>query len=163
MAAVTFKGNPINVLGSLPQIGEKAPDFELIKSDLSVAQLNNYLGKKVILNIFPSIDTGVCATSVRTFNQKATALNNTVVLCISRDLPFAQNRFCGAEGIKNVETLSDFNTGNFTKNYGLLLTEGPLKGLSSRAVVVIDEKGIVQYTELVPEITQEPNYDAALS
>lgn len=163
MAAITLGGNPINTNGSLPQVGSKATDFQLVKSDLSVATLADYAGSKLVLNIFPSIDTGTCATSVRTFNAKASALENTKVLCISRDLPFAQKRFCGAEGLENVINLSDFNTGNFGKNYGLEITNGALTGLHSRAIVVIDENGVVKHTEQVAEIANEPNYEAALA
>lgn len=163
MATITLGGNPINTNGTLPQIGSKAINFQLVKDDLSVATLSDFEGVKIILNIFPSIDTGTCATSVRTFNKKASELSNTKVLCISRDLPFAQKRFCGTEGLENVINLSDFRTGDFGKNYGLEITEGVLNGLHSRAIVVIDEKGNVIYTEQVAEIADEPNYDAALA
>lgn len=163
MATIKLGGNPIHTNGDLPKIGTKAPDFQLIKNDLSTITLSDYFGSKLVLNIFPSIDTGVCATSVRTFNQKASALQNTKVLCISRDLPFAQKRFCGAEGIENVENLSDFKTGDFGNQYGLTITDGPLAGLHSRVVIVLDESGVVLYAEQVPEIAQEPNYDAALA
>lgn len=163
MASITLKGNKIDTLGTLPKTGEKAKDFELVKSDLSKASLNDYLGKKVVLNIFPSLDTGTCAASVRRFNKEASGLQNTRVLCISRDLPFAQARFCGAEGLTNVETLSDFATGKFGKDYQLEITTGPLAHLHSRAVVVLNEQGVVTYTEQVPEIVNEPNYEAALN
>ncbi len=163
MAAITLGGNPINTNGSLPQVGSKAIDFQLVKSDLSVASLADYAGSKLVLNIFPSIDTGTCATSVRTFNAKAGALENTKVLCISRDLPFAQKRFCGAEGLENVENLSDFKEGSFGKNYGLEIVDGPLAGLHSRVVIVLDENGIVKHAEQVGEIADEPNYEAALT
>ncbi len=163
MASITFKGNPVQTQGDLPKTGSKAPDFTLTKSDLSEASLKDYKGKKIVLNIFPSIDTGVCAASVRRFNAEAGKLNNTVVLCISRDLPFASNRFCGAEGLTNVITLSELRDDNFSKAYGIRMTNGPLAGLMSRAVVVIDENGTVTYTEQVPEITQEPDYAKALS
>ena len=163
MAAITLGGNPINTNGSLPQVGSKATDFQLVKSDLSVATLADYAGSKLVLNIFPSIDTGTCATSVRTFNAKASALENTKVLCISRDLPFAQKRFCGAEGLENVINLSDFQTGAFGKTNGLEITEGPLAGLHSRAIIVLDENGTVTHTEQVGEIANEPNYEAALA
>lgn len=163
MAAITLGGNPINTNGSLPQVGSKATDFQLIKSDLSVATLADYAGSKLVLNIFPSIDTGTCATSVRTFNAKASALENTKVLCISRDLPFAQKRFCGAEGLENVENLSDFKEGSFGKNYGLEIVDGPLAGLHSRVVIVLDENGVVKHAEQVGEIADEPNYEAALA
>jgi thiol peroxidase len=163
MAAITLGGNPINTNGSLPQVGSKATDFQLVKSDLSVASLADYAGSKLVLNIFPSIDTGTCATSVRTFNAKAGALENTKVLCISRDLPFAQKRFCGAEGLENVENLSDFKEGSFGKNYGLEIVDGPLAGLHSRVVIVLDENGVVKHAEQVGEIADEPNYEAALA
>ena len=162
MATITLGGNPIHTNGELPLKGSKAPDFQLVKNDLSTTTLSDYAGSKLVLNIFPSIDTGVCATSVRTFNQKASSLQNTKVLCISRDLPFAQKRFCGAEGIENVENLSDFKNGSFGDQYGLTITDGPLAGLHSRVVIVLDENGVVLHAEQVPEIAQEPNYDAAL-
>ncbi|MFN8325671.1 thiol peroxidase [Flavobacterium sp.] len=163
MASITLGGNPINTIGELPKVGTKAPEFQLVKNDLSIAELSNYKGSKVILNIFPSIDTGTCATSVRTFNAKASSLENTKVLCISRDLPFAQKRFCGAEGLENVINLSDFKNGTFGKDYGLEIIDGPLAGLHSRAIVVIDENGTVKYTEQVSEIANEPNYEEALA
>lgn len=162
MAKITLKGNPIETIGKLPKVGKKAPKFKLVKSDLSVASLKSYKGSNLILNITPSIDTGVCATSVREFNKLATDLENTKVLYISKDLPFAQSRFCGAEGIENVETLSDFVTGKFGRKYGVTIETGPMKGLHSRAIVVIDPEGNVVYTEQVPEIVNEPNYQAAL-
>lgn len=163
MASITLGGNAVNTLGSLPKVGSQAPDFKLVKEDLSLASLSDYKGKKVVLNIFPSIDTGVCATSVRKFNETASKLENTKVLCISRDLPFAQKRFCGAEGISNVENLSDFKDGSFGKNYGLEIADSVLAGLHSRVVIVLDENGVVKYTEQVPEIANEPNYDGALA
>ena len=163
MAAITLGGNPINTSGSLPTVGSKAPDFNLIKNDLSLASLSDFAGSKLVLNIFPSIDTGTCATSVRTFNAKASTLENTKVLCISRDLPFAQKRFCGAEGLENVINLSDFKDGSFGKDYGLTILDGPLAGLHSRAVIIVDENGVVKYTEQVSEIANEPNYNAALA
>lgn len=163
MARITFKGNPINTSGDLPAVGSKAPDFKLTKVDLSDVSLRDFAGKKVILNIFPSIDTGVCATSVRKFNVEAANLPNAAVLCVSADLPFAQKRFCGAEGITNVVMGSELHAKNFGETYGVRISEGPLAGLLARSVVVIDEKGGVKYTEQVPEIGQEPNYDAALS
>jgi len=162
MATITLKGNEIHTLGNLPSIGDKAPDFTLTATDLSSTSLSDYLGKKVVLNIFPSIDTGTCAQSVRQFNQEAAELENTVVLCISKDLPFAQTRFCGAEGIENVVMLSDFRTGDFGKSYEVEFTDGPLQSLLSRSVVVLDESGNVRYTEQVPETVDEPNYKAAL-
>jgi thiol peroxidase len=163
MASITLGGNPIHTNGSLPQVGSKAIDFQLVKNDLSEATLADFAGIKLVLNIFPSIDTGTCATSVRTFNAKASALENTKVLCISRDLPFAQKRFCGAEGLENVVNLSDFKEGSFGKNYGLEIVDGPLAGLHSRVVIIIDENGDVKYAEQVGEIADEPNYDAALA
>lgn len=163
MATITLGGNQINTNGELPKIGTKSPDFKLVNTDLSIATLSDFEGTKLILNIFPSIDTGTCATSVRTFNQKASTLQNTKVLCISRDLPFAQKRFCGAEGIENVINLSDYMDGSFGKNYGLEITNSVLKGLHSRVIIVLDENGIVKYTEQVPEIADEPNYEAALA
>lgn len=162
MATVTLKGNQIHTIGSLPEIGTSAPHFTLTKSDLSTATLADYKGKKVVLNIFPSVDTSTCAQSVRQFNTKAAELENTVVLCVSKDLPFAQARFCGAEGIANVEMLSDFKDGNFGNSYGLTFTDGPLAALLSRSVVVLDENGKVVYTEQVAETADEPNYKAAL-
>ena len=163
MATITLKGNTIHTSGELPAIGEKVPDFELVKSDLSRVSLKEFLGSKIVLNIFPSLDTSTCATSVREFNKRAASLQNTKVLCISRDLPFAQARFCGAEGINNVTTLSDFVNGNFGKNYKLEIIDGPLAGLLSRSVIVLDEKGTVLYKEQVPEIVNEPNYQDALN
>ena len=162
MANITLGGNPIHTLGELPTVGSKSPDFTLVQNDLSTASLSDFSGSKVVLNIFPSIDTGTCATSVRTFNQKASELDNTKVLCISRDLPFAQKRFCGAEVLENVVNLSDFNTGKFGKDFGLEITDGPLAGLHSRVVIVLDENGIVKHAEQVGEIADEPNYEAAL-
>src|SRR5690606_23755402 len=139
MASITLQGNPVNTIGELPKAGSQAPGFSLSKNDLSMAVLENYKGSKVVLNIFPSIDTGVCAASVRKFNEEASRLENTKVLCISRDLPFAQARFCGAEGLNNVECLSDFKDGSFGRNYGVEMTDSPLAGLHARAVVVLDE------------------------
>ncbi|MDY7396140.1 thiol peroxidase [Aureibaculum sp. 2210JD6-5] len=162
MASITLKGNSINTSGNLPKVGTQAPDFNLVKTDLSKSTLSDYKGSKVILNIFPSVDTGTCAASVRQFNEEAAKLDNTKVLCVSRDLPFAQSRFCGAEGIENVVSLSDYATGDFGKNYGLQIIDGPLAHLHSRAVIVLDENGKVVYTEQVPEIVDEPNYKAAL-
>ena len=163
MATVTLGGNPIHTNGELPKTGSKAPDFKLVNTDLSIASLADFAGSKVVLNIFPSIDTGTCATSVRTFNAKASTLANTKVLCISRDLPFAQKRFCVAEGLENVINLSDFNTGSFGKDYGLEITDSVLAGLHSRVVIVLDENGIINYAEQVPEIADEPNYENALA
>lgn len=162
MASLTLKGNTINSLGSLPAVGSAAKDFTLVKGDLSTTSLSDFKGKKVVLNIFPSIDTGTCAQSVRQFNKDAAGLDNTVVLCISKDLPFAQGRFCGAEGIENVEMLSDFRDGNFGKSYEVDITDGPLEALHSRAVIAINEEGTVLYNEQVTEIVDEPNYSAVL-
>jgi thioredoxin-dependent peroxiredoxin len=162
MAQIKFKGNPANTVGNLPQAGSPAPDFKLTKSDLTDMSLKDLRGKRVVLNIFPSIDTPVCATSVRKFNSEADKLANTVILCVSEDLPFAHSRFCGAEGLKNVVTASDFRTREFGKKYGVEITNGPLAGLLARSVVVLDETGEVFYTEQVPEITREPNYANAL-
>lgn len=161
MAKVTLKGNPVTTSGDIPTPGVTLPDFKLVKTDLSEVQLSNYAGKRKVLNIFPSVDTATCATSVRRFNEKAAGLKNTVVICISQDLPFAQKRFCGAEGISNVESASAFRS-TFAKDYGLLLQDSPLKGLCARVVVVADENNKVLYSETVPEIANEPNYDAAL-
>jgi len=163
MAKITLKGNPINTIGDLPAVGSKAPDFELTKTDLSKSSLADYAGSKVILNVFPSVDTGTCAMSVRKFNEEASALDNTKVLCISRDLPFAFGRFCGAEGIENVVTLSDFVDGSFGKSYNLTFADGPLAGLDSRAVIVLDENHNILHAEQVAEIVDEPNYEAALA
>lgn len=163
MAQVSFKGNAVHTSGDLPKVGDTAPDFTLTAADLSQKSLKDFAGKKVILNIFPSIDTGTCAMSVRQFNEKASGLENTVVLCISKDLPFAQSRFCAAEGLENVITLSDFKNDNFNNAYHVKFTDGPLEGLLSRSVVVVDENGNVKYTEQVAETTEEPNYDAALA
>ena len=163
MSQITLGGNAINTSGELPLVGAHAKNFELVATDLSTVSLSDFAGSRLVLNIFPSIDTGTCAASVRKFNEKASALDNTKVLCISRDLPFAQKRFCGAEGIENVVSLSDFKTGQFGKDFGLEIMDGPLAGLHSRAVVVIDENGVVLFTEQVGEIADEPNYDAALA
>jgi len=163
MATITLKGTPIETIGDLPGVGEKAPNFTLTKRDLSETKLDDFTGKRLVLNIFPSIDTQVCATSVRRFNVEASKLENSVVLCISADLPFAHERFCGAEGIDDVLSLSSFRSEAFGKDYGVKITSGPLTGLMSRAIVIIDESGKVIYTEQVPEIAQEPDYDAALA
>ncbi|MFA9371397.1 MAG: thiol peroxidase [Labilibaculum antarcticum] len=163
MAKITLKGNEINTSGELPRIGNLAKDFSLTATDLSIKTLNNFKGKNLVLNIFPSIDTGTCAASVRNFNKAAANYTNTSVLCISRDLPFAQARFCGAEGIENVVMLSDFNSGKFGKDYGLDIIDGPLAGLNSRCIVVINTEGKIIYTEQVAETTEEPNYDLALA
>ena len=163
MASITLGGNPIHTSGELPKVGSKLADFKLVQNDLSVADLSTFAGKKLVLNIFPSIDTGTCATSVRKFNESASNLANTTVLCISRDLPFAQKRFCGAEGLQNVVNLSDFQEGAFGKNNGLNIVDGPLAGLHSRVIIVVDENGVVTHTEQVGEIANEPNYEAALA
>jgi thioredoxin-dependent peroxiredoxin len=163
MAKITFKGNPIHTSGTLPKVGAHAPDFNLTKSDLSSATLAEFKGKKLVLNIFPSIDTPVCATSVRRFNEEASKLQDAVVLCVSRDLPFAQNRFCAAEGLKNVITASEYKDSKFSDAYGVRIADGPLAGLLSRAIVVVDPAGKVTYTEQVPEIAQEPDYAKALA
>jgi thiol peroxidase len=163
MAQITFKGNPVHTAGTLPEKGSDAPGFSLVAPDLSMIALADFGGKKVVLNIFPSIDTSVCAASVRRFNVEAAKLENTVVLCISRDLPFAQKRFCAAEGIANVLIGSEFRDSAFSDAYGVRMSDGPLAGLLSRAVVVIDEGGKVRYTEQVPEITEEPDYERALA
>lgn len=162
MTTIKLKGNEIHTSGKLPELGSQAKDFTLTAVDLSDKKLSDYKGKRVILNIFPSINTGVCAASVRQFNKDAADLDNTVVLCISKDLPFAQDQFCGAEGIKNVVMLSDFRS-DFGHEYGVQMTDGPLRGLLSRAVIVLDADGKVKYTEQVPEITQEPDYKSALA
>ena len=162
MAQITLHGNPVKTVGELPQTGEKAKDFTLVKGDLSRVGLNDFKGRKLILNIFPSLDTGTCAASVRHFNQVAASMKDNTVLCIYRDLHFAQERFCGAEGSKNVVTLSDFVSGEFGKNYGLEMADGPLAGLHSRVVIIVDENGTVVYTQQVPEIVDEPNYDEVL-
>lgn len=163
MAKITLKGNAIETIGELPAKASAAPEFTLVKTDLSEVSLADYKGKKVVLNIFPSIDTPVCAASVRYFNKAAGESDNTVVLCISADLPFAHTRFCETDGLKNVESLSVFRSPSFGKDYGVTITTGPIAGLLSRAIVVIDGDGKVIHTEQVPEIAQEPNYDAALA
>lgn len=162
MAQITLGGNPVNTNGQLPEVGSSLENLSFVKTDLSTTSIADFKGKKVVLNIFPSIDTDTCATSVRKFNEKAASLENTVVLCVSKDLPFAQKRFCGAEGIENAIAVSDFRNSAFAKELGIELVDGPLEGLDARAVVVLDEEGVVQHTELVSEIVNEPNYDAAL-
>lgn len=161
MANITLKGNPVHTSGNLPPVGSNVPDFKLVRNNLSEVSLSDFAGKNKVLNIFPSVDTGTCATSVRKFNQEAAQLKNTVVLNISADLPFAQARFCGAEGIKNCETLSSFRS-QFGKDYGLLMTDSPLAGLLSRSVIVLSPDNKVLYTEQVPEIVNEPDYAKAL-
>jgi thiol peroxidase len=162
MSSTRFKGNPVNVGGHFPKVGDQAPTFKLIAGDLSEKSLGDFAGKRKILNIFPSVDTGVCAASVRHFNQDAAGLDNAVVLCISADLPFAQGRFCGAEGIENVTMLSMMRGREFLQDYGVDMTSGPLAGLAARAVVVLDAHDKVIYIEMVDDITHEPNYAAAL-
>lgn len=163
MAKVTFKGNDVHTNGSLPTVGAEAPEFKGVKSDLSELSLGDLRGKKVVLNVFPSLDTAVCAASVRRFNKEAASHPDTIVLAISKDLPFAQGRFCTTEGIDRVIPLSAFRCSCFEDKYGMLLIDGPLKGLLARGVIVVDEAGKVVYEELVPEITTEPNYDAVLA
>lgn len=163
MASITLGGNPIHTSGELPKVGSQLADFKLVQNDLSIASLNTFAGKKLVLNIFPSVDTGTCATSVRKFNESASTLENTTVLCISRDLPFAQKRFCGAEGLENVVNLSDFQEGSFGKTNGLEIVDGPLAGLHSRVIIVVDGAGKILHTEQVAEIANEPNYEAALA
>lgn len=163
MAEITFQGNPIHTAGELPRQGSEAPDFTLVDTDMAEKSLSDYRGKKVVLNIFPSLDTPVCADSVRKFNEVISGRDDAAVLCISADLPFAQKRFCGAEGLDNVVPLSAFRNPEFGDAYGIRITDSPLKGLMGRAVVVVDESGRVRYTQLVPEIAQEPDYEAALA
>lgn len=162
MAQTSFKGNPVHTVGDLPAVGQASPAFTLTGADLSDVTLADLAGRRVVLSIFPSVDTGVCATSVRRFNEVAASLDNTTVVCVSADLPFALARFCGAEGIENVTVASTFRS-SFPEDYGTRLVDGPLAGLNARAVVVIDANGTVSYTELVPETTQEPDYDAAVA
>jgi thiol peroxidase len=162
MSLVTFQGSPVETKGALPAVGQAAPDFTLVKADLGEVTLAELKGKRVILNIFPSVDTGTCATSVRKFNEKASSLDNTQVICVSADLPFAAARFCGAEGIENVVTGSTFRS-SFGDDYGVTFVSAPLAGLMSRSVVVIDTDGKVIYTEQVAETTEEPDYDAAIA
>jgi thiol peroxidase len=159
MATVQFKGTNVHSSGELPKVGSNAPEFTLVGKDLGELHLKDFKGKRLLLNIFPSLDTGTCATSVRKFNKWVSEKNNVVVICISKDLPFAQARFCGAEGLDNVVTASDFRYHTFATDYGVLLKDGPLQGLMTRAVVAIDEHGKILYTELVKEITEEPNYN----
>ncbi len=162
MASITLGGSPANTIGELPSLNTLAPNFTLTKSDLSTVSLSDYKGQKLVLNIFPSVDTGTCAQSVRQFNQEAAELEDTKVLCISKDLPFAQKRFCGAEGIENVDMLSDFKTGDFGKAYGVTFADSAFESLLSRSVVVVNKDGNVVHTEQVGETADEPNYKAAL-
>jgi thioredoxin-dependent peroxiredoxin len=163
MAQITMKGKPINTMGELPETGEKAPDFILTKTDLSDVSLKDFAGKMIVLNIFPSVDTNICATSVRKFNAQINNYKDAVVLCASRDLPFALGRFCGAEGLDNVIAVSELRNLEFGTNYGVRIVDGPLAGLLARSVVVIDKKGKVIYTQQVPEIGEEPDYETALA
>ncbi|NQD94645.1 thiol peroxidase [Pseudomonas sp. CrR25] len=163
MAQVTLKGTPVQVDGQLPQVGQQAPAFSLVGSGLADVSLASLAGKRKVLNIFPSVDTPTCATSVRKFNTEASTLANTLVLCVSADLPFAQARFCGAEGLSNVLSLSTMRGAEFLKAYGVAIANGPLAGVAARAVVVLDENDKVLHSELVAEIADEPNYDAALA
>ncbi|WP_298238379.1 thiol peroxidase [uncultured Algibacter sp.] len=163
MASITLGGNPVETIGSLPEIGSQLLDFKLTAKDLSTKTLQDFKGHKLVLNIFPSVNTGVCSASVRSFNKAAAKLENTKVLCISRDLPFSQEQFCAAEGLENVVMLSDYKDGTFGKDYGLIMLNGIFDALLSRSVIIVDANGKVIYTEQVPEIGQEPNYEAALS
>jgi thiol peroxidase len=163
MADITLFGDPVKTWGELPEVGTKAPGFSLINNDLEVTSLADFEGVNLIINIFPSIDTATCALSVRKFNEKGAGLENTKILCVSRDLPFAQSRFCAAEGLENVLTLSDYRNDNFGENYGVMIDGGKLSGLHSRAIVVIGEDGLIKYTEQVAELKDEPNYEAALN
>ncbi len=162
MAKITLQGNPISTAGTLPKVGNKAPDFSLTKTDLSDVSLADFGNKKKVLNIFPSLDTGICAASVRRFNAEVQNMTNTVVLCISDDLPFAHSRFCSTEGLENVISLSELHVRNFGEDYGVRIINGPLRGVLSRAIVVLDENNKVIYTEQVPEIGQEPDYKSAI-
>lgn len=163
MASITLKGNACSTCGDLPAVGSKAADFTLVAADLSESNLESFAGKNIIMSIVPSFDTGICAMSVKRFNESAGELENTVVVNVSKDLPFAQKRFCESEGVEHVTNLSAFRCNDFGKNYGITITDGPLKGLLGRAIVVLNAEREVVYTELVPEIAQEPNYDAALA
>ncbi|MDB9755684.1 thiol peroxidase [Winogradskyella sp.] len=163
MANVTLGGTPVETIGNLPKTGSKAPNFKLTGTDLADVSLENYKDHRLVLNVFPSVDTGTCAQSIRTFNEKASALQNTKVLCISKDLPFAMARFCGAEGIENVVSLSDYKTGKFGNDYGLTFKSGAFESLLSRCIIVIDANGTVLHTEQVSEIADEPNYESALA
>ncbi len=163
MAKITLGGNETNTIGNLPAVGSDAPDFQLVSKDMQEKTLASFHGQKVILNIYPSIDTGVCAMSTKKFNQEASNLDNTRIICVSKDLPFALKRYCDAEGIDNLDNLTNFRDGgDFGKNYGVEITDGAFKGLNARAIVVVDEEGKVKYTELVPEVGQEPDYEKAM-
>lgn len=161
--SVTLKGNPVELVGTLPTVGSKAPDFTLVDAALQNVSLENFAGKRKVFNIFPSVDTPTCASSVRAFNEKASSLDNTVVLNISADLPFAQKRFCAAEGLEDVQNLSTLRDQDFLKNYGLLIATSKLSGLAARAVIVVDENDVVKYVQLVGEIADEPDYAAAVA
>jgi thiol peroxidase len=163
MAQTALRGNAVSTAGDLPAVGASAPEFTLTGADLSSVNSSDFAGQRLVLNIFPSVDTPTCATSVRTFNERAAALENTAVLCVSADLPFAMGRFCGAEGIENVKIASTFKNGEFLEDYGVGMVDGPLEGLCARAVVVVDESGNVLHNELVPEIADEPDYEAAIN
>ena len=163
MAQITFKGDPVQTSGSLPAVGDTAPDFSVVDTSLGTVKLSDYAGKKVVLNVFPSVDTGVCALQLKAFSQKLAGKEDVILLFVSLDLPFAFGRFCGAEGIENAVTTSDFRDGSFAAGYGVKMTDGPLAGLLARATLVLDESHTVTYSELVPEIAQEPNYDAAMA
>ena len=163
MAQLTIGGKPFNTNGEIPQVGDKLKGIDLVTDSFGRKTLADYTGKRLVLNIFPSVETGICAASIRRFNQESSNLDNTTVLCISRDLPFAQKRFCGAEGIENVDMLSDFESGQFSKDYGLYALDGGFKGLSTRVVIITNENHNVIYSEQVPEIGQEPNYEAAIA
>lgn len=163
MAKITLKGNPFQTVGDLPAVGSKAPDFQLTGGDLADVSLSAFDGKRKVVNIVPSLDTPVCAAQARTFNERAAGMDDTVVLLVSADLPFAQGRFCTAEGIEHVKPLSMMRSRNFAKDYGVLITDGPLEGITARAVVVLDRDDTVLYTQLVPEIAEEPDYDKALA
>mgnify|MGYP001149419010 CR=1 FL=1 len=163
MSSITFNGNPIETAGELPKVGDFAPDFRVTDTDLQDKSLSDFAGKKLILNIFPSVDTGICAASVREFNKRIADRSDAVVLCVSKDLPFAHKRFCGAEGIEGVVSASQYKDQSFSENYQVDMLGGPLAGLMSRAVLVVDERGVISYVEQVPEIVQEPDYAAALS
>ncbi|WP_462253400.1 thiol peroxidase [Ekhidna sp.] len=164
MAKITLGGNETNTIGNLPEVGSQAPDFHLVRKDMQEVTLASYHGQKVIMNIYPSIDTGVCAMSTVKFNQEASKLDNTRIICVSKDLPFALARYCQAEGIDNLDNLTNFRDGgDFGKNYGVEIIDGAFAGLNARAIVVVNEEGVVTYTELVPEVGQEPNYEKALA
>jgi len=163
MSKVTLKGNPVSTIGDLPVVGSKAPEFSLVGTNLADVKNTDFTGKRVVLNIFPSLDTATCAASVRRFNVEASKLQDAAVVCISKDLPFAHGRFCTTEGIENVVSASEFRSNAFGKNYGVMITDGPLQGLMARAVVVLDKDGTVIHSQLVPEITEEPDYESALN